>query len=1487
MFPRAPFLALLASGALGAAALAVPVLRVDIDDAETPGDTAPEHNSYLLSDETLSVPPFTIDVNPAGGALLDDVHHATPADNPALPLAALYRDAVFAAGSATVNFYRTGLDAQIGGLVPGKRYTVSAWSFDSAATGARTSDWSAVGLGGPVFAVNDYVFDGATAPGSDAANRFTVTALADETGRLTLRGRQSASTTIAQVFLNGFAVDEHPDQAVMPALVLALDVNRRGGGAAETQPGFQELALNGAGVQTTVTRTFGALTVTLSAIGSGASMDDRLRTTGPPNNGPFTESHLLRDFVFASTGSQGLDLRLQGLTAGASYLLEVWSFDTESPGVRVSDWTVNGAPLWDDWAFDGNNEPLTNNDYKMAGVFTANAAGELLIAGRTVSGSPAVFLDAVRVSALAPAPVVDLGRPILSEFLADNESGIVDEDGDNSDWIEIWNTTPNTIDLAGWHLTDSAADKTKWTFPAGVTLAAQARLIVWASGKDRRVNPTVLHTSFSLDKASGGYLALVAPNGTTVATEFTNIPSQRPDTSYGLAGTADPLAVGYFQPPTPGTLNGTPVPGFVADTVFDLDRGFYSAPLAVHLTCATAGAEIRYTTDGSEPTTASALYPGAAGVPISTTTVLRAKAFAPPLAPSNTDSQTYIFPAHIAVQPANPPGWPASWGIDAEVNTNDGAGNGTVPADYEMDPQVVNNTVAGHGIAEALAALPVLSLALAPADFHSAGSGIYSNPRSVGDAWERACSIEFLEPGGGGFHTRAGVRIHGNSSRRPYRMQKHSFRLAFRDQYGDGRLNHDLFPDTRVDRFDKLVLRACFTDSWGLVSWDPPRYRPDDATYFRGLFAINSFAAMGHGQSTSRFAHLLINGLYWGVYDISERIDDIFCADHFGGAPPDWDVMGDFTLVKSGTGTAWDALFAFVNANDLSIPANYQQVAAQMDLENFADYYLLHVYGDAEDWPHHNGYAIRNRTVPGSRWRFLVWDQEIFLDNHAIDRLSVNAPNTTTDKTPGRLLNRLRNNAEFRLLFADRAHRHLHGNGALSLARSQQRWQGLADQLDQAIVAESARWGDTADATPYGNAVSKPVFTREADWLVKVAGVKNTWLPSLHNEANTYAAIRKLRTAGFYPNTAPPAFGMDGGNVPVGYALTITAPAGTIYYTLNGSDPREAVTGNPLGTAYTAPVTLNQTATVKARALNGTEWSALTEARFIVGIAASSANLAISELNYHPLTNEEEEFIELVNFSAATIDLSGVHFTAGVTFTFADGALLTAGARTLIVRNAAAFTARYGAGLPIAGTFLGALENSGEEVALAAADESDIFRFTYGDQPPWPAAADGDGRTLVLRSPLADPRDPTNWRSSAAAGGNPGTTDSVNLTGSPLADIDGDGLNALFEHALGTSDTVPSSIESPSFAVQSFTLAGSAQSFLTVTARRNLAADDTRLIAEFSADLATWSSAPTDVVFLGESIAPDGTATLRWRAAQPITPASARQFLRLRATLGP
>src|SRR5688572_21568798 len=123
---------------------------------------------------------------------------------------------------------------------------------------------------------------------------------------------------------------------------------------------------------------------------------------------------------------------------------------------------------------------------------------------------------------------------IITEFLAENDRGLVDEDGDEQDWIEIYNAGTNTVNLDGWYLTDAAGNLTKWRFPA-TNLLANQYLVVFASNKNRRTPGQPLHTSFALGQG-GEYLALVKPDGVTVAYHYSpSFPAQVQDISYGVA----------------------------------------------------------------------------------------------------------------------------------------------------------------------------------------------------------------------------------------------------------------------------------------------------------------------------------------------------------------------------------------------------------------------------------------------------------------------------------------------------------------------------------------------------------------------------------------------------------------------------------------------------------------------------------------------------------------------------------------------------------------------------------------------------------------------------------------------------------------------------------------------------------------------------------------------------------------------------------------
>ncbi len=143
------------------------------------------------------------------------------------------------------------------------------------------------------------------------------------------------------------------------------------------------------------------------------------------------------------------------------------------------------------------------------------------------------FASILMASGWAHAALAD--EPVfISEFVASNNNGLRDEDGDPSDWIEIFNSGTNTVSMDGWFLTDSAVNLTKWRIPS-ISLVPNGFLVVFASGKNRALPGRQLHANFSLN-ASGEYLALVHPDGVTIASDFSpTFPEQLPNVSYGIA----------------------------------------------------------------------------------------------------------------------------------------------------------------------------------------------------------------------------------------------------------------------------------------------------------------------------------------------------------------------------------------------------------------------------------------------------------------------------------------------------------------------------------------------------------------------------------------------------------------------------------------------------------------------------------------------------------------------------------------------------------------------------------------------------------------------------------------------------------------------------------------------------------------------------------------------------------------------------------------
>jgi hypothetical protein len=1147
---------------------------------------------------------------------------------------------------------------------------------------------------------------------------------------------------------------------------------------------------------------------------------------------------------------------------------------------------------------------------------------------------------------------------VINEFLVQNTSGLMDEDGDRTDWIELKNTTAAPIDLAGYHLTDDPADLDKWTFPA-VSIPAGGYLVVFASDKDRTVVGQNLHTNFALNEA-GESLILVGPDGTTIEDAFDPFPEQLANISYGrggqvpidenvigdagqfkylvpdagtsatwyatgfndaswssgvggvgfdngsvylpyfatdvksvmddvnasiylrysfpivnpddvtsltfrvryddgfaiyLNGTAIPpvdgqrnspalltwdsgateshpddeaivyedidisaykdwlvsgnnvlavqamnrdafnndflfapllvatraseSATGYMVTPTPNAANQEGTLGFVADTNFSIDRGFFTTPFTVEITTATPGAVIRYSADGSVPTaTTGTVYNPASPPLISTTTTLRAAAFKTGFTPTNVDTQTYIFLDDVIQQTGA--GLPpfAAWGENGP--------------DWEMDPAVVSNPTYAATIKDDLQAIATVSLVMPWDDwFGGGGQGIYPTQAEI----ERAVSMEFFTADGlEKFQIDAGIEIQGGTSDDRWKMDKLSMRVKFTDPYGPEKFDGNIYNDNVLDQgaaisFNTFVLDAHLGYTWAYGG-------PAGSTQrVNAMFVQDAYVADLHNLADgasphSRFVHLYINGLYWGVYDMHERSDEHFAESYLGGNDDDYDVIKhrtttevngidlnpDPNVYQSSAITNYAAMLNLARQN-MTVQANYDALAAKLDIDDFISYMVINYYVGNTDWAHQNWYASFNRVDPNGKWRYHSWDAE-----NVLKSVNENVLNRNDTGGPTEVFNRLIVNPEFRLRFNDVVQKLMRNDGLLTPAQAASVYQTRADGLGGALVGESARWGDSRTVShSFGPPPNDPVGIGNpyllSHWIDRNNDLYTNYFP-----LRTGVVLNQFAAKTWSTTLGAPTFTNYGGTVALGTLVTISKPAGSpaagvLYYTLDGSDPRDVGGGVAAG-AIQAPsgstiLTISAGTRVRARVFDvnqsGTnnDWSAEIDATFLVD---TPFPLRITELHYQPAAlagvpdaSNQLEFIELTNTGIGPISLDGVQIAgfADSPYVLPAGLSLAAGERMVVARNPSVLQSVYGTEFQVApvGYANANLSNGGELVTLLGPFGETLQSFTFDDAAPWPTSPDGGGRSLVIVDPLGDPSDATNWRASYYDGGSPGRDD--------------------------------------------------------------------------------------------------------------------------------
>ena len=789
-----------------------------------------------------------------------------------------------------------------------------------------------------------------------------------------------------------------------------------------------------------------------------------------------------------------------------------------------------------------------------------------------------------------------VGPVVINEFMAENSSDypyidpedweVFDETGDNVDWIELWNISDESVRMDGWYLTDDRDDMMKWEFPEGVVLGAGSYMLIYASG-NAHVSGSYIHTNFSLG-SGGEYLALVNDNGLVVSeyseyeydSDKYGYPPQESNVSYGYTDYMQSQR--YFYPATPGRENNNVSLGTAPDTKFSVDRGFFTEPFELNIYTENPEATVRYTLDGSTPDwgNGEVFEPGST-ITIDKTTVLRARSFLPGYMSSNVDTQTYIFVADVATQQPTGARPGSNWPYPGYPINNQ-------RFDYGMDPDVVNSAQYSDLIDDALLAVPTMSMVIDSEYLFDSSTGIYVNAdaaRSDNDFWtlekEKACSLELLNPDGSdGFNINCGVRIRGGASRSSYNP-KHAFRFFFRSKYGKGKLEYPLFGDEGVDEFDKVDLRTSQNFSWAFKGTGDNFYN----TMIREVFSRDMQGELGDPYTKSRYYHLYINGVYWGLYQTQERAESRFAASYLGGQKEDYDVIkadwnvGRNMVATEGNNEAFSRLWAAVVDGVYTTEEYYRlqgmnvdgsrnpEYERLLDVQNLIDYQLINYYTSDTDGAAsrfsdipNNIFCIYNRNNPDG-WKWLEHDSE-----HSLGVSELWWPHYENLVTPfttagaqERYFNPhwmheqlIQQNSEYRVAFADRV-QELFYNGGLFTADSV--WALLmerASQIETAIIAESARWGDANTNPPRTRDTWYQSLQYLNDFIYGASGYNWDAKPREQRVLAQFDGVNWL------PKISAPGFNQYGGYVSNDFDLRMSNPngAGQIYYTTDGTDPR-------------------------------------------------------------------------------------------------------------------------------------------------------------------------------------------------------------------------------------------------------------------------------------------------------------------------------------------
>ncbi|NWF88366.1 MAG: CotH kinase family protein [Ignavibacteriaceae bacterium] len=616
--------------------------------------------------------------------------------------------------------------------------------------------------------------------------------------------------------------------------------------------------------------------------------------------------------------------------------------------------------------------------------------------------------------------------------------------------------------------------------------------------------------------------------------------------------------------------------------------------------------------------------------------------------------------------------------------------------------------------------LPVISLISDPFNLFDPDSGIYSNYTMD---WERPAHVQLFENDKSlGFSENCGIEIYGGQSAT---WPQKSITVKFKDKYGVSNIDYPLFPGFRLNTFKAFVLRNSGNDF--------------QYTHIRDAVMQTLVKDLDIDYQEYRPAASFINGEYWGIYNIREKINEHYLAYRHGVDPDNIDLLENNMEVIHGDSLSYKKLIDYISNNDMTTNAAYAFLDSVIDLDEWILYFAAQAYYDNMDWPGTNIKFWRERSETG-KWRWILFGLDfgfgLYAHNASEDHIAfMFSPIETRYSNPpwATLLQRkMVENPIIRNRFINQIADLLNTN--FKSSRVVEVINTLANNISSEIQKHRTRWGIAGESTAkmITFAQQRPAYLRTHVRNYFNCGADG----SLTINATTGGSIQ-LNTLRLNSNNLP-FNGIYFQNNPV--QLIAIPDSGYKFDGWSG-----AVTSTDKALTLMVTRSTNITATFSIDSLAGNE-------------------IVINEINYNSASDfDSGDWIELYNNGYQSVDISNWYFSdsdPAHKFYIPSQTILQPGEYLVLVENEAAFTNRFPNTKNYAAETGFGLNGSGEYMKLVNAEEQIIDSLTYDDQLPWPIEADGLGATLELLDPESDNSKGENWRSSIGHG-TPGEQNSV------------------------------------------------------------------------------------------------------------------------------